>query len=136
MGIIISVPLLLLFRFLLSLCNQCCFLMTYMRLLLAIFQLSLVSFVYAQDAGLERWMMEIDDRVAVSSLSIPGAHDAATGEGLHSLPGFGVTQSLDIKGLWESGVRAFDLRPAGIRGGRAFPRRRASLPYCIPSVLP
>ena len=112
MGIIISVPLPLLFRFLLSLCNQCCFLMTYMRLLLAILQLSLVSFVYAQGAGLERWMMEIDDSVAVSSLSIPGAHDAATGEGLHSLPGFGVTQSLDIKGLWESGVRAFDLRPA------------------------
>ena len=83
-----------------------------MRFLLAILQLCLVSFVYAQGAGLERWMMEIDDRVAVSSLSIPGAHDAATGEGLHSLPGFGVTQSLDIKGLWESGVRAFDLRPA------------------------
>lgn len=112
MGIIILVPLPLLFRFLLSLCNQCCFLMTYMRFLLAILQLCLVSFMYAQGAGLERWMMEIDDRVAVSSLSIPGAHDAATGEGLYSLPGFGVTQSLDIKGLWESGVRAFDLRPA------------------------
>lgn len=52
------------------------------------------------------------DSVALCSMSIPGAHDAATGEGMLSLPGFGVTQTLGLQELWMCGVRAFDLRPA------------------------
>ena len=54
----------------------------------------------------------LDDALPVSSLSIPGAHDAATGEGMRSFPLLGTTQTLGLRGQWESGVRAFDLRPA------------------------
>lgn len=58
------------------------------------------------------WMSRLDDERTVASLSIPGAHDAATGEGLLMVAGFGKTQELTLAGQWECGVRAFDLRPA------------------------
>ncbi len=66
----------------------------------------------AQDVGRGNWMSRLCDSRAVSSLSIPGAHDAATGEGLHMAAGFGKTQELSLSALWDCGVRAFDLRPA------------------------
>lgn len=66
----------------------------------------------AQSADMSEWMRHVDDTVAVSLMSIPGAHDAATGEGMLSLPGFGVTQTLGLEEQWRCGVRAFDLRPA------------------------
>lgn len=74
--------------------------------------LIVVSSSFAQGLDTEQWMKELEDDMLVSSLSIPGAHDAATGEGLFAPPGFGRTQSLNLKELWECGVRAFDLRPA------------------------
>lgn len=58
------------------------------------------------------WMSQLDDARTVASLSIPGAHDAATGEGMIMVAGFGKTQELTLDELWNSGVRAFDLRPA------------------------
>lgn len=58
------------------------------------------------------WMSRLDDERTVASLSNPGAHDAATGEGLLMVAGLGKTQELTLAGQWESGVRAFDLRPA------------------------
>ena len=66
----------------------------------------------AQEIDGRRWMAGIDDTRTVASLSIPGAHDAATGEGLIMTPGLGKTQELTLAGLWDCGVRAFDLRPA------------------------
>ena len=66
----------------------------------------------AQELDGRRWMAGIDDTRTVASLSIPGAHDAATGEGLIMTPGLGKTQELTLAGLWDCGVRAFDLRPA------------------------
>ena len=75
-------------------------------------QLIVVSSSFAQGYDTEQWMKELEDDMMVSSLSIPGAHDAATGEGLCSLPGFGGTQSLGLDELWNCGVRVFDLRPA------------------------
>ena len=57
-------------------------------------------------------MQHLDDSRTVASLSIPGAHDAATGEGVHMVAGFGKTQELSLAALWDCGVRAFDLRPA------------------------
>ena len=57
-------------------------------------------------------MKRIDDEVLVASMSIPGAHDAATGEGMYSPSGLGITQQLTLQELWDCGVRAFDLRPA------------------------
>ena len=66
----------------------------------------------AQEIDGRRWMAGIDDTRTVASLSIPGAHDAATGEGLIMTPGLGKTQELTLAELWDCGVRAFDLRPA------------------------
>lgn len=66
----------------------------------------------AQGCHNSPWMSFISDSRTVASLSIPGAHDAATGEGMYIIAGFGKTQVLDISSLWECGVRAFDLRPA------------------------
>lgn len=66
----------------------------------------------AQDFGGHNWMQHLDDACTIASLSIPGAHDAATGEGLHMVSGFGKTQELSLAALWDCGVRAFDLRPA------------------------
>lgn len=66
----------------------------------------------AQDFDGHNWMQHLDDARTVASLSIPGAHDAATGEGLHMVAGFGKTQELSLAALWDCGVRAFDLRPA------------------------
>ncbi|MBR5814119.1 MAG: hypothetical protein IKY37_06660 [Bacteroidaceae bacterium] len=58
------------------------------------------------------WMSRLDDERTVASLSIPGAHDAAIGEGLPLVAGLGKTQQLTLAEQWECGVRAFDLRPA------------------------
>ena len=66
----------------------------------------------AQQVSMSEWMSHVSDTVSISSMSIPGTHDAATGEGMLSLPGFGVTQTLGLKEQWRCGVRAFDLRPA------------------------
>ena len=64
----------------------------------------------------ENWMARLPDRTYVSTLSIPGAHDAATGSGwasTHVTLGdlYARTQELDIAQLWSLGIRAFDLRP-------------------------
>ena len=66
----------------------------------------------AQDFDGHNWMQHLNDACTVASLSIPGAHDTATGEGLHMVAGFGKTQELSLAALWDCGVRAFDLRPA------------------------
>lgn len=63
------------------------------------------------------WMSTVDGNTYVSKMSIPGAHDAATGHGFTgNLSSYGssfaTTQSLTITELWNAGVRAFDLRPA------------------------
>ena len=62
------------------------------------------------------WMQRLPDSVYVAVLSIPGAHDAATGcgweEGMESLgDAFARTQDIDLATQWSMGVRAFDLRP-------------------------
>lgn len=86
--------------------------MGYLRLLFVTFLLFLVSATFSQVANVEQWMAELDDDVPVSLLSIPGAHDAATGEGVCLFSGLGITQTLDLREQWRCGVRAFDLRPA------------------------
>lgn len=84
----------------------------YRRLLILLMQFVIVSSTFAQGFDTEQWMKGLDDDMLVSSLSIPGAHDAATGEGVCFFPGLGVTQTLDLREQWRCGVRAFDLRPA------------------------
>ncbi|MBO5420159.1 MAG: fimbrillin family protein [Bacteroidales bacterium] len=55
------------------------------------------------------WITPLDDNIYVSQLSIPGTHDAATGDG--TTFSMGKTQDIDIEGQWEMGIRAFDIRP-------------------------
>ena len=64
----------------------------------------------------ENWMSRLPDETYVAVVSIPGAHDAATGSGweagYESLGDlFARTQDLNLAELWSVGVRAFDLRP-------------------------
>lgn len=64
----------------------------------------------------ENWLSRVPDGTYVSVLSIPGAHDAATGNGWDSAYGdlgdaFARTQELTLSQQWSLGVRAFDLRP-------------------------
>lgn len=69
------------------------------------------------NAKAEDWLSLLPDNVAVRELSIPGSHDAATGNGFSGLSAIaarvsGITQSLSLSDQWDTGVRAFDLRPA------------------------
>lgn len=62
------------------------------------------------------WMTDLPDATKVRNISIPGSHDAATGNGFTTLSSIGaafsgVTQSLSLSEQWDAGVRAFDLRP-------------------------
>ena len=69
------------------------------------------------------WMKDLPDDAYLVDLSIPGAHDAATGHGWTGLagtlggPSTGTTQDIDIPEQWKLGVRAFDLRP-NVNGSR------------------
>lgn len=63
------------------------------------------------------WMSELPDNAFVSTLSIPGSHDTATGEGFTSsiYVGSAQTQDKTVQEQMEMGVRAFDIRP-GVYG--------------------
>lgn len=56
------------------------------------------------------WITPLDDNIYVSQISIPGTHDAATGDG--TFFALGQTQELTLDQQFEIGIRAFDLRPA------------------------
>lgn len=65
----------------------------------------------------DNWMSRLADNMLLTQLSIPGSHDAATGNGFATEWAeygrvFGQTQECSIAGQWSAGVRAFDLRPA------------------------
>ncbi|MBR4433627.1 MAG: hypothetical protein IKS80_03860 [Bacteroidaceae bacterium] len=67
------------------------------------------------------WMSRLPDDSYVAVVSIPGAHDAATGSGWESGyadlgDSFARTQELNLAELWSIGVRAFDLRPCTREG--------------------
>ena len=69
-------------------------------------------------AGNENWMASVPDNTFVSQLSIPGSHDAGTGHGVNNYMVFvsgskyAITQEKTLTDQWNSGIRAFDLRPA------------------------
>lgn len=67
----------------------------------------------AQYSG-NNWITPLDGDIYVSQMSIPGSHDAATGEEMASIVGdiFASTQEQTLQTQWDLGVRAFDLRPA------------------------
>ena len=60
------------------------------------------------------WITPLDGSIYVSQMSIPGSHDAATGENMATIIGdiFAQTQEQTLQTQWNLGVRAFDLRPA------------------------
>lgn len=60
------------------------------------------------------WITPLDGSIYVSQMSIPGSHDAATGENMATIIGdlFAQTQDQNLQTQWNLGVRAFDLRPA------------------------
>ena len=63
----------------------------------------------------DNWMSRLSDDTYIMQMSIPGTHDAATGEGFtwgEFADAFGRTQDLTLADQWAAGVRAFDLRPA------------------------
>jgi hypothetical protein len=55
------------------------------------------------------WMAELDDSTPFARLSIPGTHDAVTGDG--TAFSIGRTQSLKLSAQWDLGIRAYDFRP-------------------------
>ena len=59
------------------------------------------------------WITPLDGNIYVSQMSIPGSHDAATGDGAADIIGgaFSVTQEKTLQQQWDLGVRCFDLRP-------------------------
>ena len=61
------------------------------------------------------WMTGLADDTPLTGMSIPGAHDAASAT-ITAYKRWTRTQELDIAGLWNCGVRAFDLRPAWVDG--------------------
>lgn len=81
-------------------------------LTIAVFLCSLCALLKAQESDYSCWQARLDDNRAVSTLSIPGAHNAATGEGIYFFSGLGKTQELTLSELWDCGIRAFDLRVA------------------------
>ena len=83
----------------------------HIRLLAAIIVAVLATPAHADD-----WMARLADSQLVCRLSIPGTHDAATGEGFvpaDSLTAakIATTQELPLARQWAAGIRAFDLRP-------------------------
>ena len=62
------------------------------------------------------WMEDLEDSRLVTSLSLPGAHDAATGEGWMGIAEItgdlaAKAQDLTVAEQWNAGVRVFDIRP-------------------------
>lgn len=66
-----------------------------------------------QETG-NNWITPLDGNIYVSQMSIPGSHDAATGEDMATIIGdmFAQTQENSLQIQWNLGVRCFDLRPA------------------------
>lgn len=69
-----------------------------------------LPWITSKNQGNNNWITPLDDDIYVSQMSIPGTHDAATGDGTDF--SIGKTQELTLDKQFELGIRAFDLRPA------------------------
>ncbi len=67
---------------------------------------------YAASSGTSDWMGELDDKVYVTHLSIPGTHQSAAWAPFGTTNYYAKCQSADINGQLNAGIRAFDLRYA------------------------
>ncbi len=71
-------------------------------------------------ASAENWMSRLDDSLPIGAISIPGTHDAGTGNGFTAefaplAEQFATTQDCTIGEQFRSGIRAFDMRPAVVK---------------------
>ncbi len=71
----------------------------------------------AVTAHADDWMARVPDSTPVCRITMPGTHDAATGDGFACADSavarvVATTQELPLSRQWAAGVRAFDLRPA------------------------
>ena len=80
---------------------------------------SLLPAISAQARDYSNWMADLPDAAFVSTLSLPGAHDTATGEGFNggllvanSYAYSAQAQTKSISEIINSGVRVLDFRPA------------------------
>ena len=80
------------------------------------------------------WMERLADDTPLRALSIPGAHDAASSS-ITAWPSWTRTQEKDIAGLWNCGVRAFDLRPALVDGELGIFHDKYSAHVTLPQVM-
>ena len=97
-------------------------------------KLDLEGDILAGEADAACWMTSLPDGAPVARLSIPGAHDAASAS-ITMWPSFTRTQELDIAGLWNCGVRAFDLRPAWVDGEMGIFHDKYSAHVTLPAIL-
>ncbi len=76
--------------------------------------------IWSMQAMARNWITSLRDDVYVHQLSIPGAHDAGTGEGFEHfyMSSFASTQDVSLQGQWDSGIRVFDLRPTAVQKGK------------------
>ena len=77
--------------------------------------ITLLFTILSITANATDWLGRISDDMPVCRLSIPGTHDAATGEGFidaDTLAGNYIarTQALTLAKQWEAGIRAFDVQ--------------------------
>ena len=63
------------------------------------------------------WITNLNDKIYVQQLSIPGTHDSGTKDVAFDL---GRTQNLSIEDQFKMGIRAFDLRPAYRKSTNSF----------------
>lgn len=77
-------------------------------------KITLPAIPSGQQSSGNNWITPLDGNIYVSQMSIPGSHDAATGEEMVSFIGdfFAQTQEQTLQAQWNLGIRAFDLRPA------------------------
>lgn len=66
--------------------------------------------------GSADWMAGLPNETGLNRLSLPGAHDCATGNGFSGLSAIvgasmGKTQDKTLAEQWDCGIRVFDLRP-------------------------
>lgn len=87
-----------------------------------IVMLSVIVPVTVSARDYSSWMSELPDEAYITTLSIPGTHDSATGNGFAGSAAslwdmFSKTQDHTVEQQMEMGVRAFDFRP-GNQDGR------------------
>ncbi len=83
-----------------------------------LFTLSLITSCLSASA--ENWMSRLNDNLSIGAISIPGTHDAGTGNGFTAefaplAEQFATTQDRSIGEQFRSGIRAFDMRPAIVK---------------------